>query len=70
LSFVAPANNALRWFSLYNFEIETDVPPADRPGTVVLHAAEGGPPTTVSADVVAPGLAEAVFIDGFEPASL
>lgn len=70
LSFVAPANNTLRWFSLYNFEIETSVPPAGRPGTFVLHAAQEGSPSTFSADLVAPGLGETLFNDGFEPSSL
>ncbi len=69
LSFVAPANNTLRWFSLYNFEIETSVPPADRPGTLVLHAAEDGSPSTLSANLVVPGLGEAIFVDGFEQTS-
>lgn len=69
LSFIAPSNNTLRWFSLYNFEIETNVAPADRQGTIVLHAAQNGSPSTISTDVVAPGMAEAIFVDGFEPDS-
>ena len=66
LSFVAPDGNTLRWFSLYNFEIETTVAPASRPRTVVLHAAEGVSPATLSADLVAPGLTEVLLTDGFE----
>ena len=66
LSFVAPASNALRWFSLYNFELVTNVAPADRPAAVVLHAAESGSPSTISAQVVAAGFAETVFSDSFE----
>lgn len=69
LSFVAPANNTLRWFSLYNFEIETDARPADTLGNVILHAAEAGSPATVTAKVVAPGISETIFLDGFEPSS-
>lgn len=69
LSFVAPANNVLGWFNLYNFEVETNAPPAETPASVILHAAESGSPATLSADVVAPGLFEAIFVDSFEQTS-
>jgi hypothetical protein len=59
-----PASNELTWFSLFNFEVETDVPPTR--GEVRMRAAEAGTPDTVVARVVAPGLAETLFFDGFE----
>ncbi|NKI36251.1 hypothetical protein HFP89_13860 [Wenzhouxiangella sp. XN79A] len=59
-----PASNDLTWFSLFNFEVETDVPPIE--AAVTLGVAEAGSPSELSAAVVAPGLLEAIFFDGFE----
>jgi glucose/arabinose dehydrogenase len=36
LNFEAPANNALGWFKLFNFEFETDLPPTDSEITLDL----------------------------------
>lgn len=65
LSFQAPANNPLTWFSLYNFEVETDAGPADN-GQVVLHAAESGSPDMLTVETLSPGVAELIFADEFE----
>ena len=64
LVFDAPANNHLRWFSLYNFEIETNaVPGSDE---VRLIPAQAGFPSELSVEIIVPGLAEDIFSDGFE----
>jgi hypothetical protein len=61
-----PASNALTWFSLFNFEFETDVAPIDGGAPLNMRAAEAGSPNELSANVVAPGLLEGIFLDGFE----
>lgn len=61
-----PASNALTWFSLFNFEFETDIAPIDGGALMNLRAAEAGTPNELSANVVAPGLLEGIFLDGFE----
>ena len=50
LNFMAPADNALDWFKLFNFEFETDLPPTDSEFTLDL----GG-------DAVAPVWTEAIL---------
>lgn len=61
----APNTNDLSWFSLFNFEVETDATPTSE-GTMTLNAAEAGLPSELDAGIVAPGFAEDIFIDGFE----
>lgn len=63
---VPPNTNALSWFSLFNFEVETDVPPVDGRGTMTLEVADAGSPSQVTTDIVAPGFLEDIFLDGFE----
>jgi len=63
---IPPNTNALSWFSLFNFEVETDVPPVDGRGTMTLEVADAGSPSQVTTDIVAPGFLEDIFLDGFE----
>jgi len=58
------ASNALTWFSLFNFELETDVPPIET--SLSLGVAEAGSPAELTAVAVAPGFTEDLFADGFE----
>lgn len=62
----APNTNDLSWFTLFNFEVETDVPPVDGGSTMTLNVAEAGSPSQLTADIVAPGFLEDIFLDGFE----
>lgn len=68
LVFSAPGDNPLRWFSLYNFEFETDAEPATQPAKLTLGVAEPGTPTVLQADAVVAGITEVLLIDGFESA--
>lgn len=60
-----PNSNDLTWFSLFNFEVETNAAPVT--GSLSLSAAEPGSPAELNADGVVPGFAEMLFADGFEP---
>ncbi len=63
---VPPNTNALSWFSLFNFEVETDLPPVDGRGTMTLEVADAGSPSQLTSEIVAPGFLEDIFLDGFE----
>lgn len=65
LSFQAPAGNELTWFSLFNFEVETDAAPQEA-GQIKLGVGEGGTPLELAVDIVAPGSLEDLFKSGFE----
>ena len=70
LVFTAPAatppnSNDLSWFTLFNFELETNAEPEQR-GQLTLRAAEAGSPAQLQAGVIVPGIAEVLLIDGFE----
>ncbi len=58
-----PNSNDLTWFSLFNFEVETDATPAQ--GSVSMRAAAGSP-SQLNANAVVPDFAELVFENGFE----
>ena len=54
LSFQAPAGAAMKWFTLYNFELETDVAPDER-SEVTLGVMMLGTPSELNVGLLAPG---------------
>lgn len=64
LRFEDPGDNAVRWFSLFHFEIETDAAPAL--GRIELRAADAGSPAALDVELFVPGASETVFDNGFE----
>lgn len=62
--FQAPPGNPLGWFTLYNFEIETDAPPDD--SQVLLDLCGDGDPTEIDVDTLAPASGtNLIFEDAF-----
>lgn len=67
LVFEDPGDNPLNWFSLFNFEMETDAPPQDK-GTMSLGTP--GPTGAIEVSTRVPLVTRGRFIDGFESSPL